>query len=72
MDDIIIRYVPMELTVPAVTSKDENGDYNLYVNCNVGYNAQQYGIKHEINHIQNGHFEADLSVKDCEAEAERR
>ena len=70
MDDIILRYVPMPVTVPAVTSTDENGDYNVYINCNLGFIAQERAKKHELEHIHNNHFYRSSPVAQDEAEAE--
>ena len=70
MDDIILRYVPMPVTVPAVTSTDENGDYNVYINCNLGFIAQERAKKHELEHIKNNHFYRSSSVVQDETEAD--
>jgi len=70
LDDIILRYVPMPVTVPAVTSTDENGDYNVYINCNLGFIAQERAKKHELEHIHNNHFYRSSPVVQDEAEAE--
>lgn len=70
MDDIILRYVPMPVSIPAVTSTDENGDYNVYINCNLGYLAQERAKCHELEHINKNHFYRNSSVAQDEAEAE--
>ena len=70
MDDIILRYVPMPVTIPAVTSTDENGDYNVYINCNLGFIAQERAKKHELEHINRNHFYRNSSVAQDEAEAD--
>ena len=70
MNDIFIRYVPMDVTIPAVTAEDENGDYNVYINCNLGYEAQEKGKEHELNHIRKNHFRSSKAVSVCEDEAD--
>ena len=70
MGDIIIRYVNMEHSIPAVTQIDSNGDYNIYINARLGYWRQQEAKEHELRHIAGDHFYRDSSVALDELEAE--
>ena len=72
MGDIIIRYINMEHTVPAVTQIDSNGDYNVYINARLGYRRQQEAKEHELNHINGDHFYRDTPVSQDEQEAENK
>ena len=42
--------------VPGVTVLDENGDYNVYLNDKLSYDAQAEAFRHELEHIKQGHF----------------
>ena len=60
----------MPVIVPAVTSTDENGDYNVYINSNLSFIAQERAKKHELEHINRNHFYRNSSVAQDEAEAD--
>ena len=70
MGDIFIRYINMELSVPAVTQIDSNGDYNVYINARLGYAQQQQAKEHELRHITGDHFYRNSPVTLDEAEAD--
>lgn len=71
MDAIIIRLVDMPEGVPAVTRKDAEGDYNLYINSRLSADARGEAFRHEIDHIRRGHFyDTERAVRDIEREVE--
>ena len=75
MDSMIIRktdLLPVEL--PGITVLDENGDYNVYLNDRLSYDAQADALRHEVEHIKQGHFYKleDIKVLEDQAEYEVR
>jgi len=70
MGEIIIRYVQLPRRVKAVTATDENGDYNIYVNSLYNCDSQQKAIRHELVHIDGGHFHRPTDAASDEKEAE--
>ena len=63
MDEVYIRLVPLPSTVYGVTVKDENGDFNVYINSNLSAPAQDRAIKHELKHIERGDFYDDTPIE---------
>lgn len=69
MDNTIIRYIDLPRRINAVTVVDEYGDYNIYVNARMSYDACKLAVEHEKEHIRRVHFYTDKPVTECEAEA---
>lgn len=55
--DYTVRYAPFPPSVPALTAMDEEGHYNIYINCHLSENMQQEAFKHELEHLLKGDFE---------------
>ena len=71
MDAVIIRLIDMPEGVPAVTRKDAEGDYNIYINARLSADARAEAFRHEIDHIRKGHFyDETRPVKEIEQEVE--
>lgn len=68
MGDIILRYIPLPLSVPAYTATDSNDDYNVYINSLLSYSAQEKAKNHELEHIHRNHFHTNKPVRQCEQE----
>lgn len=68
MGEIIIRYIDMPNTVKAYTATDSNDDYNIYINANLCWQAQEQAKRHELEHIKKKHFFSSKPVKVCEDE----
>ena len=63
MDEgIFIRLVRLPSTVYGVTVKDENGDFNVYINSDLSKSAQDRAIEHELKHIRRGDFYSDENI----------
>lgn len=68
MDAIIIRLLDMPESVHAVTRKDAEGDYNVYINARLDADTRAKALRHELNHIVLGHFYDDRPVAEKERE----
>lgn len=69
MNDIFIReLVELPYTVKGVTVKDENGDFNIYINSNLCPYERDAALKHEITHIKKDHLYSHKSAEQCEEE----
>jgi hypothetical protein len=66
MDNIYLRYISLPPTIKGLTVQDEAGDYNIYVNTRLTYEANRQTLQHEIKHIASNDFFKDLPVKDIE------
>lgn len=56
MDAVIIRKIDLKYAAAGITVMDNNGDYNIYLNDRLSADAQAEALRHEIRHIQQGHF----------------
>lgn len=56
MGDIFVRLQALPLGVNAFTILDCDGNYNVYINDQLGYDAQRKAYKHELTHIERDDF----------------
>jgi len=66
MDNIILRYVPLPTTTKGLTVRDETGDYNIYLNARLAYEANAETLQHEIKHIIKNDFARASHVREIE------
>lgn len=56
----VVRYMELPNKVKAFTIyDDENEFYNIYVNEKLDNFEKKKAIKHELEHIEKGHFKSD-------------
>jgi hypothetical protein len=67
---MIIRKIDLPIGVDGITVLDENGDYNVYLNDRLSYDAQAEAFRHEVEHIKQGHFYRYDDIKVLEEKAE--
>ena len=65
-ENIIVRYIPLPVTVRAFTLPDSQGDYNVYINCDLSSEQQKKSFEHEMCHIENGDFFRDETAVSIE------
>lgn len=70
MDDVIVRLTRLPHKAEGTTTVDEDGDYNVYLNTEIGDEKRQKALHHELSHIRNGHFYDEKPVDEDEAEAD--
>lgn len=56
MDAVIIRLIDLPAGTNGVTVKDENGDFNVYINARLSADARARAWRHEVGHIRRGDF----------------
>lgn len=66
MDNIFLRYAALPSTVRGLTVQDEAGDYNIYVNARLTYEANQQTLQHEIQHITSNDFNKLSHIRNIE------
>lgn len=69
MDDYIVRYKDMPVTIPAFFKEDSNGDYNIYVNSRLSTPEQIKALNHEKYHIEHDDLTSDLPLAYLESRA---
>ena len=62
MDNIIIRYISLPITVRAFTLPDPQGDYNVYINKDLSSEQQKKSLEHEKRHIECDDFIKEMSA----------
>lgn len=67
---MIIRKIDLPTEVSGITVLDENGDYNVYLNDKLSYDAQADAFRHEVEHIRQGHFHRLEDIMTLEEQAE--
>lgn len=72
MDAVIIRVIDLPYKVGGLTVKDEEGDYNIYLNARHSGDKQAESFKHELDHIEHGHFYTHFPVSVLEYETKSR
>lgn len=58
---IIERFVELPYAVKGFTIRDENEDYNIYINLR-HLSQQKEILKHELSHINNGDFDRPVDA----------
>lgn len=71
MNDIIIRVVDMPESIRALTIRDPENDYNIYLNCRLSQERLLQAYMHELQHIRSGDFDSSESVDLIEIYAHR-
>lgn len=69
MDAVIIRIIDLPPAVRGLTVKDENDDYNIFINARLSDDLRAEAFRHEVEHIRAGHFYDCRSVAEKELEA---
>lgn len=71
MNEVIITYLQLPITVNGLVTPTPDGDYQVILNSRLGPEAQRRAYCHELRHILQNHFVADaLPVHALEAAAQ--
>lgn len=69
IENTVVRYITLPVTVRAVTIPSEDGFFNIYINSALNAAAQRAAYLHELRHIAKDHFYDENPVSQNEAEA---
>lgn len=64
--DYTVRYTDLPPTIPALTAKDANGHYNIYINGRLSVDTQKRALLHELRHVELNDFDADTPFSTVE------
>lgn len=70
-DDVFVRFVDFPATINAVTTPNDDGTFNVYVNSALDESEKAAALEHELYHIRRDHFYSRLNVIECERSAVR-
>ena len=65
-ENIIVRYIPLPVSVRAFTVPDSQGSFNVYINSSLSFEQQRKSFEHEMCHIENGDFFRDEAAVEIE------
>ena len=72
MNDVTTRLINLPTTVRAFTTRDTEGDFNIYLNARMN-NIQRLGAyQHEMKHIEGDDFYKEGSIDAIEAHLHRK
>lgn len=56
MGEVFIRLLELPPTIHGATVLDSDGNFNVYINSLLSYDAQRKTARHELIHIKKEHF----------------
>lgn len=56
MNEIFTRLVELPESVSAFTIRDQESDYNIYLNCRLSHEKLLQAYKHELQHIERSDY----------------
>lgn len=65
--DCSIRYIALPATVHALTARDHDGHYNIYINTRLSAEQQQEALLHEMQHLLRDDFDSSRTFEQAEA-----
>lgn len=66
MGDYFVRLVQMPYKVKGVTTRNDDGTFNIFINSIIPENQQRDALEHELDHIDDDDFFNDAPA--CEIE----
>ena len=67
MGDIIVRHVDMPTAVRGMTTLDEDGNYNVYINDRLSHDMRVETFKHEMMHVERDDHHRHIGIKNKES-----
>lgn len=58
----IVRLIKLPCAIRGLTVTDSDGNYNIYLNCNLSHEMQVRTYDHEVEHVENGDFNSNKPV----------
>lgn len=72
MNDVTTRLINLPTTVRAFTTRDTEGDFNIYLNARMNDIQRLEAYQHEMKHIERGDFYKNGSIDVIEAHLHRK
>ena len=66
MEEVVVRYINLPMTVRGITAVDEDGNYNVYINSKLSSDRQRIALEHEMTHVNRGDFQSFDDIEDIE------
>ena len=70
-EDCAVRLIDLDVRVPGLTSVDETGFANIYINARLSRDAQRAALAHELRHHRRGDVFSRADIRDVERDADR-
>lgn len=72
MNEVTTRLINLPTTVRAFTTRDTEGDFNIYLNARMNDIQRMEAYQHEMKHITNDDFYKNGSIDAIEAHLHRK
>lgn len=69
-DGVFVRLIPLPATVHGCVRPNDDGTFSVYINSNDSESVRRDTLRHELRHIDLGHFWSDKTIAEMEREAE--
>ena len=66
MEQIIVRYIDLPYETKGVVRRDNEGDYNVYINARLSWLMQSEVLWHELKHISESDLDNDKTLEEVE------
>lgn len=67
MTDVIVRLIDLPCRVRGMTTPNDDGSYNVYINSRLDAVAQRLALEHELRHVRRGDFYRAASIDEIES-----
>lgn len=67
MSDVIIRLIDLPCRVRGMTTPNDDGSYNVYINSRLDVVAQRLALEHELRHVRRGDLYRAAGIDEIES-----
>lgn len=67
MPDVIVRLIDLPCRVRGMTTPNDDGSYNVYINSRLDAAAQRTALMHELRHVRRGDFYRAAGIDEIES-----
>jgi hypothetical protein len=71
MEDIFVRYIALPPKIKGLTVQDSKGNYNIYLNSRLTYEANLETLQHELDHVAENDFSSHQHINFIENKNEK-
>ena len=66
MEEVIVRLIDMPTAIKGISSLDEDGNFNIYINARLSQDMQTEAYQHEMAHLKRGDHYRTADIRDKE------
>lgn len=69
-DNVIVRTVPLPLSIKGLTMPSNDDYYNVYINANYSFDMMKKTLEHELRHVVHYDFDSIEDIVTIERRAD--